>query len=374
MILKTKEFKEIAALLLKASSADAADLEIATRGTDLRLSVTNREFYFAVMHQLEEAVEFKATVKAKAFLELVSKVTTDTFRLEIKNTNLLISAGGSKYKLPMIYENDKIMELPKISIHNRTVEMKISKDILTSILNVNKKEVSKADNAASLNELQKLYYIDENGCFTFTTGACLNEFKLEKPIKLLLNDRIVSLFGLFKEDVDFVLGQDPISDTATLTKISLVSGNIYLAAIVTNDDVLISKIQGPCTATKRFMAEHYDYSVVISANDMASAIDRIMSYSKNSGSGIDLKMFPANINISGTELTISDNLENSETITIENNYATSTPYELAVNLNDLKLVVDSCKADHVTFNCGNHRSIVITRGAISNLIPELRKA
>jgi hypothetical protein len=45
-----------------------------------------------------------------------------------------------------------------------------------------------------------------------------------------------------------------------------------------------------------------------------------------------------------------------------------------INLFDIKLVLDSCKVDHITLNCGNHRSVVITRGTVANLIPEVRKA
>lgn len=380
MILKTKEFKEVADKILLAIGVDAAatNLELAAKGTTLRLSVTNKEFYCAVIYTLEAEENFKAVVPAPLFLSLISGITTETFKLEIKEKDLMISAGKSKYKVGMIYENDSLMTIKPIFIQNKTVEMPISVDILQSILNVNSKEVSKAKDAASINELQKLYYIDENGCFTFTTGACLNEFKLEKPVKMLLNDKIVRLFKLFKEDVQFALGVDALTDTTTLTKISLTSNNIYLAAIITCDDILISKVQGPCMATKRFITEAYDYSLVVSANEISNAINRLLSYSKNNKNAAEAgltTMFPVTATIFDQEFIIKDRFENCEVITIENDYSRAgEAYDFAINLIDLKLVVDSCKNEHITFNCGNHRSIVITRGAINNLIPELRRA
>jgi hypothetical protein len=130
------------------------------------------------------------------------------------------------------------MSLPVIKISNKTIEMPISFDILDSILNVNSKELAKVKKI-EVNELQKMYYIDETGCFTFTTGACLNSFTLEKPVKLLLNEKIVKLFKLFKEDVLFSLGQDPLPNGTTRTKITLETADTYLAAIITSDDLLI---------------------------------------------------------------------------------------------------------------------------------------
>ena len=86
-------------------------------------------------------------------------------------------------------------------------------------------------------------------------------------------------------------------------------------------------------------------------------------------------MFPVTATIFDQEFIIKDRFENCEVITIENDYSRAgEAYDFAINLIDLKLVVDSCKNEHITFNCGNHRSIVITRGAINNLIPELKKA
>ena len=378
MIIKTKDFKEAANKILLAAELDknAANLGLIAKNNALYLNVTNREFYVSVKFPLEasdQPVNFEAVVDASLFLTLISGLTTDTFELTTKENIAIIKAGKSNYKLAMIYENNDLMKLPVITLQNKTVEMNISNDILQSILNVNSKEVQKASKSVTANELQKLYYIDETGCFTFTTGACLNSFKLEKPVKLLLNDRIVKLFKLFDEDVAFSFGHDTTADGLVRSKAIFETSAVYVAAIINCDDLLLNKVQGPCTATKRFIDEKYAHSLVLSVNSLSAAISRLMLFTKNSIEKTNMSYIPATFTFNSEELTIKDKLGNSEVVTVENGSQVSSDYEMILNLADVKAVLDSCKNEHITLNCGNQRSVVISRGAISNLIPEGRK-
>ena len=372
MIIKTKDFAEVASKIKEAVSLDenAANLEVVAKGTSLFLNVTNREFYVSVKYELTEETNFAATVDASLFLDLVSQITAEEFKLNVDDRALIVTSGKSKYKLPMIYDNDKLMSLPIIKINNKTVEMPISYDILNSILTVNSKEITKVKKL-EVNELQKMYYIDETGCFTFTTGACVNSFTLEKPVKLLLNERIVKLFKLFNEDVLFSLGQDPLPDGTSRTKITLETQNIYLAAVITSDDLLISKVQGPCIATKRFISENYDYHLVLSAREVSAAINRLMLFTKNSVDKANMTFIPARATINQDELIFADKFGNVESVTVENGSTINGTYEMGINLSDIKLITDSCKNEHITMNCGNHKSVVFIRGNISNLIPEV---
>ena len=215
MILKTKTFQEAANKILVAVGLDRANanLELAAKDNNLFLRVTNREQYAAVRFELEQPTEFRAVVDATLFLNLISGINTEEFELNISDTNINVKAGKSSYKLAMIYENDKLLELPVIKLEPSevTVSMSIAHDILMSILNVNAREIQKAKKL-DVNELQRYYYIDETGCFTFTTGACVNAFTLEKPIKLLLTDKVVKLFKLFNSDVWMTYGYNVNSD------------------------------------------------------------------------------------------------------------------------------------------------------------------
>ena len=374
MIIKTKDFRETTSKIAEAIKADrnAANLEIVAKDTALFLNVTNKEFYVAVRFQLDEPTNFRAVVDAGTFLDLINDLTTDTFDLAVDQNLIKVKSGKSNYKLAMIFENDKLMELPIIAIQNKTVEMPISNDILMSILNVNGKEIEKAK-TLDVNELQKLYYIDETGAFSFTTGACLNSFTLEKPVKLLLNDRIVKLFRLFKEDVSFSLGQDPLPNGEIRSKVVFETPSTYVAAYVNCDNILLSKVQGPCDATKRFIAEKYDYNIVLSVSKLSAAISRLMHFTKNSISSASSIMIPATVEITADDVILTDSLGNTDAVDVENGSHVADTYSMKVNLFDLQNVLSSCKNEHITLNCGNHRSVVINRGTICNLIPELKK-
>ena len=376
MILKTKNFQEAANKILMAVGIDkaAANLELAAKDTSLYLRVTNREYYVAVRFELETPSDFRAVVDANLFLNLISGINTEEFELKINDTNVVVKAGKSSYKLAMIYENDKLMKLPIIKLDKEqvTVDMSISNDILMSILNVNGKEIQKAKKL-DVNELQRYYYIDETGCFTFTTGACVNAFTLEKPIKLLLTDKVVKLFKLFSTDVWMSYGHNVNADNSLQPIVVFQTEDIYVATRLLNDDACIHKIKAPCDAMKNLVKEVYDHNLVLSATDLSAAIARLLMFYKNSSAKADLSFVPAMVTFDTTELKVADmSGDNQEVITIENGSTTPGGYSMGVNLIDLKAVLDSCKNEHITMNCGNKKSIIICRGNISNVIAETR--
>jgi DNA polymerase III sliding clamp (beta) subunit (PCNA family) len=376
MILKTKAFQEVVNKILVAVSIDkaAANLELAAKDTRLYLRVTNREWYCACAFDLEEPTDFRAVVDANLFLNLISGINTEEFELTINDTNVAVKAGKSSYKLAMIYENDQLMKLPVIKLEPEqiTVNMPVAHDILMSILNVNGKEIQKAKRL-DVNELQRYYYIDETGCFTFTTGACVNAFTLEKPIKLLLTDKVVKLFKLFNSDVWLSYGHLVNADNSLQPIVAFQTENVYVASRLLNDETCIQKIKAPCEAMKKLVKENYDHNLVLSASDMSAAISRLLMFHKNSSAKADLSFVPATVDFSNTELTITDvSGENKEVITIENGSVTPGGYSMGVNLIDLKSVLDSCKNEHITMNCGNKKSIIVNRGTISNVIAETR--
>lgn len=377
MILNTKLFQEAANKILLAVSADKtniANVELEAKEKMLYLRVTNKEFYVGIKFNLDSDETFRAVVDANLFLNLVSSITADTFELDIKDNVLLVKAGKSSYKLALIYENDELMKLPAIRLFQDQVkvEMNVGHDILSSILNVNSKEIQKAKHI-DVNELQRYYYVDETGCFTFTTGACVNSFTLDQPIRLLLNEKIVKLFKLFTTDAYLQYGYVP-EGSELRPIVTLQSGdNIYVAARLQCDDKLISKIKAPCDAMKNLIKEKYAHNLVLSATTLSSAIARLLMFTKNSNAKVEPSFIPATVEITSNEMTISDATgDNSEVITIENGSAVDGTYTMGINLIDLKSVLDSCKNEHITMNCGNHKSVIINRGPISNVVAEAR--
>ena len=214
MIIRIEDLKSISQTILTAVDSNELSiitetLELLIKDNVLYMNVTNREYYAQVKLKMENEEEFHATVNANLFLKLVSQITTDTVEFSIDGNSLVIKANGN-YKLPLIYDDDKLLELPKINIDNVTAEFDVSGDTLVSILQYNSKQL----NVGTISKpVQKMYYVDENGAITFTNGACINNFTLEKPIKILLNNRLVKLFKLFKgKSVHMSVGYDPISE------------------------------------------------------------------------------------------------------------------------------------------------------------------
>ncbi len=371
MILKTKEFQTTASKILVALGTDksAGDLELFTNNGFLYMNVTNKEFYVSVKFPVDGELESRTVVDAVSFLDLVSSITTDTFELNVTDQYLSVKSNKSSYKIEVIYENDKLMELPTIDADTTTVNMTISNDILKSILDVNGKEIAKAKSSIEVSELQKLYYIDETCCFTFTTGACLNKFQLEKPVRMLLTDRIVKLFKLFDTDVDFYLGHKSNSAGELMTVVCFMSNDTKVSALINCSDVLLAKISAPLSATKTYISDTYNYSVVLSTFALNSAVQRLIKFTKNSVEkcGAYIKGI---VHISKDSVTISDSFDNTETVSVENNSVITSSYDMTINLNDLAAILSSTKLEHITLNCGNHQAAIITRGQVSNLIKE----
>ena len=149
MILRIEDLKDVCNKIL--SAVDSSELSVLTETLELKaenkilyMSVTNREYYVKVKLDLGEDVSFHVTVNANLFLKLISQTTTDTVEITIDN-NTLVGKGNGIYKLPLIYDNDKLLELPEIKINNVTSEFDISGDALVSILTYNSKEIAKGN-------------------------------------------------------------------------------------------------------------------------------------------------------------------------------------------------------------------------------------
>ena len=371
MILKTESFKEVCSLILAATDSNEIStltetLELVTEGRTLYLNVTNKEYYASVKFDLDHEEEFHATVNATLFLKLIAAVTSEAIELEMHDNYITVKANGN-YKIPLIFENDKLMELPLITIDNKTVEMNVAGSILQSILNYNSKELAIGSLAKPV---QKMFYVDQEGCITFTTGACVNSFALEKPIRILLNNRLVKLFKLFKDDmVKFTLGYDPISETIIQTKVSFATSKIKLTAVTGCDDSLLNQV--PVGAIRNRANKAYPHSIVLSKDALVEAVNRLLLFSAGYGSKENVKPYSL-FSFSEDKVTIYDsNKENIEVLKYANNTVVTTPYEMTIDLIDFKKVLDGCTEQFVTVNFGDGKACVIVRNAIKNVLPEV---
>ena len=368
MILKLNDIQDICSKLL--FSVDSTNsfivnetLELYAEKSLLYLSITNREYFVKISIKLNKEETFHATVNANVFLKLISQLTTDTVELTTEDTTLIIKGNGI-YKLPMIYDNDTLLKLPEIVINNTTASFNINSLVLSNILNYNSKELNKD---IVFNPVQKLYYIDEKGCITFTSGACVTSFNLEAPIKILLNNKIVRLFKLFTSDnIRFTLGQDSAGGSIQ-TKVKFESDNIELSAIISSDESLLNSV--PVSAIRDRATDIYDYSIVIDRDNMLQLINRLLLFSNSKEI---LKPY-STFEFSNENITIWDRKkENKEVIFYNNSISIKDEkYSAIIDLNDIKSTLEGCKEKYITMNFGNNQAIVIQRPNVYNIIPEV---
>lgn len=373
MLIKAKELKEVCAKILtavdssnKSELADTLELKVVS-GT-LLLSVTNREYFVSVKFPIGAEEVFHATVNAQLFLKLIPQLTTEDVELTIKNNSLNIKSNGT-YKLPLVFEGDKLLELSPIVINNKTVEMGMGKEILSSILQYNSKELL---NGIAVKPVQRMYYIDENGAITFTSGACVNSFTLEKPVKVLLSNKVVKLFKLFKEsDVKFSLGYDALSDDIIQTKVSFESDDVILTAITSCDDTLLNSV--PVQAIRQRANTVYPYSVVFHKDTLMQAINRLLLFSGSKRKGVDESKAYSKFQFSKEFVKFWDvKNESNEELHYVNGSNILEDYEMVIDLINLKTTLEGYSEEYITLSFGDNTAVVLSRNNIKNVIPEAR--
>ena len=309
--------------------------------------------------------DFRATVNATIFLKLISQITTDTIELSVVDNTLVVKGNGT-YKLPLIFDGEELLKLPKIDIENVTAEFAISSDILNSILQYNSKELTKGTISKPV---QKLYYVDECGAITFTNGACVNSFSLSQPVKVLFNNRLVKLFKLFKDgDVKFTLGYDPISEEIIQTKVKFENSSVAITAILSCDDTLLGSV--PVRAIRGRANTEYPHSVNLNKSALIQTISRLTLFNTT-----DTFTKPYGTFEFGKDSVVvyDSNKENCETIYYDNDVNSLTePYVGIFNLADLKTTLETCNESYLCMSFGDGAAMVISRGSVKNVIPEVK--
>lgn len=372
MILRSEELKSICTKILPAVDSDGTlaseTLQLKVVGNLFSVSVTNREYFVTATIQLEEEENFNATVSAGTFLKLISQITTDTITLVVEN-NCLVVRGNGTYKLPMIFEEDSLLELKPIDIENETVSMRLSGEVLLSILQNNSKELQKVKENI-VRPIQRYYYVDEHGCITFSSGACVNNFELEKPVKFLLSAKVVKLFKLLGTgEVLFTLGHDFIGDDTTQTKVRFETPTVTISAILSCDDSMILGV--PVGPIRSRANSTYNYSVVFNKDELLQAINRFMLFvdknSRNDFKSCAVLTFQKDgVTIEGKTVDFDEFVYYTG---MDNNI--NGEYTATIDLVDIKYCLDSYTGAYATFNFGDGQAFVLANGNIKNVIPEI---
>ena len=371
MILKTQNIQELSQKILSTSvdkniqDAFSGLLEIKVENSILTLIVANNEYHVEVGLKLEDTENqyFRAVVNANLFLQLISKLTTNEIELIVEDTYLLVKGNGT-YKLPLNFDVDgNLTVLPQIEIENETKTFEISGDCLNSILTFNSKEIDSDVRLA----IQKLYYLDEEGCITFTSGACVNTFNLPAQVKLLLTDKIVKLFKLFKnETVKVSVGHRVYGDVLQQV-IKFETSFVKLTCVLLEDEDLLLRV--PVSAIRGLANKNYKYCVQVDRENLLATIDRLALFDTNK-----LSLNAGDFIFNKTGLVIKDKSENSEEISYAQEIEIETPYTCSLSLSKLKKVLSGVVEQYILIYFEeSSKAIVVARGNIKNVIPLIVK-
>lgn len=368
MIFRIEELKRVCTDILYAvdnqSTFDNENVEINVKDKQMYLYVTNSEYFVTLALPVDVEEEFNATVNATLFLKLISQISTDTVEITLKEKYLHIKGNGT-YKIPLIYIDEEMLHLSPIEIDNNTVinEGKISGEILNSILNYNSKELVKGVIAKPV---QKLYYIDNEGAITFTTGACVNNFHIDTPFSMLLSPKIVRLFKLFKndEEVEFKISKVTSMGSVDVMGVRFESGNTQITAILPDSSMIASV---PVNPIRTMAGEAKDFSIVVNRKNLSDALNRLMLFSASDNGAFGKFTFDNS--------KVSMKLKNSsasEDVYYEKEMPSEVDckYEMMLNLKDLKPTIDNFTDMYITVRFGDHKSLVVSRGNIHNILPE----
>ena len=366
MIIKTEKLQSICKILADALDTNAIylvteSLGLKTAGDKLILGVTNREYFAKATIQLDQVEEeMNATITASGFLKLIAMMNSDEIELKVVD-NCLTVKGNGYYKFPLIYVQDKLLELPPIEVENITTEMEVDASVLSSVYTYNSSWIGQN----AMNVMQKMYYIDENGALTFTSGACVNNFTLPKPIQLFLQPKVVKLFKLFDTNskVGVYLGRTELQDGTLQTRVKFVDSNFELSTILPIDESLYSKY--PKDAIRGRATKTYTHNVVVNVKDTINSLSRLKLLSDDNYFG-EIKFKQDHC-----ELYLNDN---EETLGYYNECDTlQDGYDLYIDFNKLIEVLKSGNEEYVTLSFGDSQAVVVSQSSIRNVIPEVKK-
>ena len=373
MIIRTELLQDSCAKILNAVdsnvlSAVTETLEISASQNMFTLAVTNREYFVEVKREIELNEEFHATVNATLFLKLISKVTSETIELTSDGNSLHIKCNGN-YKLPLIYDGDTLMTLPRINIEEVNETVDIESTTLQTIVNYNSKELSKGTISRAV---QRLYYMDKDGAVTFTTGACVNQFNIDMTSKLLLNDKLVKLFKLFKDTkVKMTVGHNRVGDNSFVNVAKFEAPGIEISAVLNSDEKMF--VEFPVAAIRGRANVVYPVSVSVNKDALMQAIDRLMLFIHNGGNDAAFSIVRMNFTAEGVN--ISDQMGiNTELILYSKPVETMEPYSALIDSNDLTKTLQSCTNQIVTINFGNNEAFTLAEGVVRWVLPECQNS
>ena len=174
------------------------------------------------------------------------------------------------------------------------------------------------------------------------------------------------MFKLFKsaETVSVSIGKDKLTDEIMQTKIMFKTDNITLTSVMSDSNLIASV---PVTTIRNMANQECPYSIKIAKQTLLDALDRLKLFAVDKNYG-KFTFMP-------DKLVISDwTGSNVETIEYGTVYGTlENNYKAVFNIGGLQLIVDDQDSpDLITLNFGDHRALIVAKGKVLDILPEIK--
>lgn len=376
MEIKLSELKDVIKKILVAygatSNLNILAISSATENSTIYFDLYNGESYISFkLPQESISTDLVAVVDTKAFTDLVSSLTTETVDLNVKDNLLKISSGKSSYKLPMIYDGGDLWKPTFMIANGDQSAIEISADILKSIDVINTQELSRVKEDRIKNGAGKLYYLSNNGCFTSANayGACLNSFTLSGTFELLLNKTLVKLFKLFPSGLSLSYEENTINNRQQI-KISLMDTTTLVTVLAPADKTIRATMLKMVYRLKEYASAIYQTHLVINSKELKTVLSRLNIAAKHSGKPKD-ESSRLTIVVDGLNLTITDEVENSESLSLAENSVVVAKQTIRVFLEDIKPVADLCEAETIEIDTNSSGVMIISFNNIKYFLTQL---
>ena len=376
MEIKLSELKDIIKKILVAygatSNLNILAISSATENNTIYFDLYNGESYISFkLPQESISTDLVAVVDTKAFTDLVSSLTTETVDLNVKDNLLKISSGKSSYKLPMIYDGGDLWKPTFMIANGDQPAIEISADILKSIDVINTQELSRVKEDRIKNGAGKLYYLSNNGCFTSANayGACLNSFTLNGTFELLLNKTIVKLFKLFPNGLSLSYEESAVNNRQQI-KISLMDTTTLVTVLAPADKTIRATMLKMVYRLKEYASAIYQTHLVINSKELKTVLARLNIAAKHSGKPKD-ESNKLTLVVDGLNLTITDDVENSEFLPLVENSVVVAKQTIRVFLEDIKPVADLCEAEAIEIDTNSTGVMIISFNNIKYFLTQL---
>lgn len=363
MIFRTEELVEKLSIFSKTTDVqytkfdkNANTLEIVAKGSTLQFIVGNPEYVQKLsLDNIDSKSDFDVSIDSSIFFNLLSKTTTETIELSVKDKNLYFVGNGT-FIIPVIYVDTEMYHVTDIPLENVTISTSISYEILESIITYNAKQFERD---MGVDAIQKLYYFDNKGAITFNSGAVVCQFDLADNIKLLLKPVVSNLFRNFKlsksDSIEMKLGHRLIGNVTY--PVLFMKDNLYSLTVVCPMESLINNY--PVEKIRERVTKDLGHEVVLNVSNLADCLDRFKIFTSGI---IFMEMTSIGVKIySGS---------NEETVLYENQIHLDDTYKLSVNLDYFYSVLKTLPYKFMKLRFGDHQSLTTITQNIYHVIPE----